>query len=229
MTTTYPLVLEHGHLFALIDGHRWVVDTGSPASLGQVAALQIGHRAFAIKSALMGLDAETLSGLIGQPVAGLLGNDILNAFDGVMDVQAGVLTLAEALPAAPDGVALPLTFMMEVPQVAVRVAGAVHSLILDTGAQLSYFQDDSLADYPPMGVLADFYPGLGRFETPTHCVPMELGPLSLALRCGSLPAMLGLGLSLLGVTGILGNDLLRHNRLIYLPRQEKMVLQPNAV
>lgn len=225
MQTQTPLITRHGHLFARFDGKDWVVDTGSPISFGNSAALELAGQSFAVSSGYMGLTAAALSDLIGHPAEGIIGTDILNRLDVVFDTEAGLLTLAEEIPNKDDGVALPLSFFMEVPLIEVDVAGARHSMFLDTGAQTSYFQDDSLADYPSMGMLEDFFPGMGNFETSTHRVPVSLGPLTMELRCGSLPGLLGLTLAMAGVTGIVGNQALTGRKVTYFPRQKKVVFR----
>lgn len=105
----------------------------------------------------------------------------------------------------------------------VDVVGVLHAMFLDTGAQTSYFQDESLATYPPMGVLQDFFPGMGDFETETHLLPVNLGPLAVELRCGSLPGLLGMTLAMAGVTGIVGNQALLGCTMTYFSRQDKVV------
>ena len=225
MQTQTPLITQKGHLFARIESKDWVVDTGSPTSFGNSPALQLAGQSFAVTNSYMGLTAAVLSDFIGHPAEGIIGTDILNRLDVVFDTEAGLLTLAEEILTGDDGAALPLSFFMEVPLIEVDVAGVRHSMFLDTGAQTSYFQDDSLTDYPSMGMLEDFFPGMGNFQTSTHRVPVSLGPLTMELCCGSLPGLLGLTLAIAGVNGIVGNQALTGHKVTYLPRQKKVVFR----
>ena len=52
-------------------------------------------------------------------------------------------------------------------------------------------------NFPSNGVVGDFFPGFGKFETETYWVDTFLGTTKFELVCGSLPGMLGM---------ILGSD-----------------------
>lgn len=97
-------------------------------------------------------------------------------------------------------------------------------MFFDTGAQVSYFQDDLLATFPPAGVVSDFYPGVGQFETDTFMVPFVLGEEAFSLRCGQLPDLLGMTLQMARVQGIVGNAILRDRMVGYFPRRRMMAL-----
>lgn len=94
---------------------------------------------------------------------------------------------------------------MGTPIVTVRVGGSGHGMFFDAGARISCFQDDSLAEVPPAGSVTDFYPGVGRFQTETHEVPVPLGGVAFTLRCGGLPGLLGMTLMMAGTRCIVGN------------------------
>jgi hypothetical protein len=64
---------------------------------------------------------------------------------------------------------------MGVPNVTVRVGSNHFRMFFDTGARISYLQDDSIAEFPPAGNVTDFYPGVGQFNTSTHEVPVSIG------------------------------------------------------
>jgi hypothetical protein len=73
---------------------------------------------------------------------------------------------------------------MGIPIIPVTVAGETFRLFFDTGTQVSYLQDDVLDTFASAGVMRDFYPGFGVFETETHNVPISLGPLvDLSCAC----------------------------------------------
>ena len=99
-----------------------------------------------------------------------------------------------------------------------------YRLFFDTGAQTSYFQNDSLTRFPFAGRVTDFYPGFGQFQTDTHNVPISLGGVAFTLRCGTLPDPLGTTLMMAGTVGIVGNAILSDRRIGYFPRRRAMVL-----
>ena len=47
-------------------------------------------------------------------------------------------------------------------------SGVERRMFFDTGAQISYLQDDVLDTFPSAGPVTDFYPGVGQFQTETH-------------------------------------------------------------
>ena len=117
------------------------------------------------------------------------------------------------------GVAIPLDQFMGIPIVTARIAGRERRMFFDTGAQVSFFQHESLADFPPDGEIEDFYPGFGEFRSATHTVELELGLAVYQLRCGTLPGLLGMTLMMAGVEGIVGNEILRGRGCGYFPRR----------
>lgn len=223
--TRFAMSYFCGHMVAAIDGGLWVLDTGSPASFGRQPMLRIAGDSIPVASAYMGLDADTLSRLIGGEVAGLVGTDVLNRFDVVFDARPECMQLhchAEELELA--GKVLPLDSVLGVPLVQVRIDGELHSMFFDTGASISYFQGDGLDQHPSLGVVSDFYPGVGSFQTGTWRLPVQVGEQALSLRAGQLPGLLGMTLALAGAAGIVGNELCAGRRVGYFARRARLVL-----
>ena len=65
---------------------------------------------------------------------------------------------------------------------------------------------------------------MGEIDVITYQVPINLNNQTYDLVCGSLPDMLGLTLSMLGIEGILGNGFMKHQQVAYLPRRNQIVL-----
>lgn len=216
--TTLPLILNHGHLFVEMEGHLWLFDTGAPTSFGTADKLLIADEQFSLSSSYFGLTASTLSQYVGVECSGLLGADVLGRFDHILDTTGARLTVsAGELPH--DGQHIALDEFMGIPIVTASVGGSEYRMFFDTGAQISYFQEDSLADYPPAGSVTDFYPGVGQFQTDTHEVPMALGDISFLLRCGCLPGLLGASLMMADTQGIIGNQVLNDRVTGFFPRR----------
>ncbi len=221
--TTLPLHFRDGHLFVELDGELWLVDTGAPTSFGTASSLSFAGVPFELSASSVGLTAATLSELVGVQCAGLLGGEILGRFDFIFDAARGQLTVSTEELAHP-GQRVHLNWMMGIPIVGVRIRGNDSKMFFDTGAQLSYFEDDSIASFPAAGVVSDFYPGAGRFETATHAVPVTVGGVAFTLRCGRLPGMLSSALMMAGVTGIIGNEILASRTVGYFPRRSVMTV-----
>ena len=97
-------------------------------------------------------------------------------------------------------------------------------MFFDTGAQISYFQDEEvMGAFPNAGTMEDFYPGFGRFQTDTRNVDLLFGGEAFTLRCGTLPGLLGMSLVIGGASGILGNIVLQDRVVGYFPRRKKLL------
>ncbi|MEY3232076.1 MAG: hypothetical protein RL689_2165 [Planctomycetota bacterium] len=219
--THLPLEFRDGHHFVEVQGDRWLVDTGAPSSFGTPGQVTIAGEQCSLGASYLGLDAATLSRMVGVPCVGLLGADVLGRFDHLFDVEGGRLTLSTD-ELAHDGQPIGLDDFLGVPIVTARIGGREHRLFFDTGAQVSYLEDDSIRTFPDAGRLSDFYPGFGPFETDTFDVPLTLGPATFTLRCGTLPDILGMTLMVAGVRGIVGNAILRGRTVGYFPRRGVM-------
>ncbi len=221
--TALPLQLRDGHLFVILDDEFWLLDTGAPTSFGKSSCLFMAGEQFNLGKEYLGLTVATLSQFVGEPCAGLIGGDILGHFDHIFDVAGNQLTVSTS-ELSHCGAILPLDEFMEIPIVTALIGNRNHRMFFDTGAQISYFQDDSLTDYPPAGNVTDFYPGIGQFQTDTHEVSMSLADVAFSLRCGRLPGLLGMMLTMAEATGIIGHTILSNRTVGYFPRRRLMVL-----
>lgn len=221
--TTLPLVFDHGHLFVKLEGHLWLFDTGAPTSFGAAESLRIVGEQFGLSSSYFGLTAATLSRYVGVECSGLLGADFVGRFDHILDTAGGKLTLSKD-ELSHSGQSVRLDQFMGIPIVTASVGGKGHRMFFDTGAQISYFQMDSLAEFPAAGNVTDFFPGFGQFQTDTHEVPITLGGISFTLRCGSLPGLLGATLMIAGTQGIIGNQILNDRIIGFFPRRGLLCL-----
>jgi hypothetical protein len=220
---TLPLQLRDGHVFIELGGELWLLDTGAPTSFGSSRSLTIAGEQFSVGTNYLGLTATTLSQFVGVACVGLLGADVLARFDHIFDTAGGSLTLSTA-ELSHSGQSVSLDEFMGIPIVTARVGGSDYRMFFDTGAQIFYFQDDSLTEFPSAGSVTDFYPGVGQFETDTHEVPVLLGSVALTLRCGTLPGLLGMTLMMADTEGIVGNAILRNRPVGYFPRRHALVL-----
>ena len=220
---TLPLIFTDGHLFVEAEESLWLYDTGAPTSFGDVETLAFAGEQFRPASGYMGLDASMLSGFVGVQCSGLLGADILGRFDHLLDVPSETLTASSDELSHP-GTRVPLSEFMGIPIVTARIGGTSYRMFFDTGAQISYLQDDSLADFPSSGTVTDFFPGVGEFETDTHQVDVRMEDLQFTVRCGTLPGLLGLTLMMADTQGIIGNQVLADRLVGYFPRSGALYL-----
>lgn len=223
MTYRLPLKFQKGHIFIQIDDDVMLLDTGAPNSFGSSSHLTLAGKQFSLVDNYLGLTTDTLSSFVGIKTTGLIGADVLGVFDLIIDVPGSAITLsAENLTLS--GNAISLDSFMGIPIVLVDVGATEYRMFFDTGAQISYFQDDSLMNYPSDGKIKDFYPGLGQFITETYTVDMKVGDCTFGIRCGKLPDLLALTLMMAGTQGILGNQFLHDRTIGYFPRRKTLIL-----
>ena len=218
----FSLTFHEGHLFATVCDHEWLDDTGAPTSFGRGPLLRIADRDFHLSTNYMGLSATTLSGFVGRSTAGILGADILNKFDLTFDVPNGQISFTES-EVEMIGDVIESEEFMGIPIIQATIDGSPRQMFFDSGAQISYFQDDALSTFPAAGKVTDFYPGIGEFQTETYLVDVLIGNGSYILRCGSLSGLLGMTLMMAGVEGIIGNEILQHRVIGFFPRRHRMI------
>lgn len=223
-TQTFPLIFDRDHLYVQIGNARWLYDTGADRSFGDTPFTLCGTE-FSPDSDYMGITAEDITGFLGETIAGIIGADVLGEFDHIIDLRRGELTVSTENLSSP-GAEQSVTFFMAVPMVAATVANKKVRLFFDTGAQVSYYQEEVEAAYPSAGVIEDFFPGTGQFTSETHLLPTALTGVTHTLRYGQLPGMMGMAIRLAGASGILGNDVIRGRTTGYFPRRNLLLLEP---
>lgn len=221
--TEIPLRSKAGHLFLEMDENWWLLDTGAPSSFGDPARVGLADREFEVAEGYMGLTPRKLTELVGVECVGLLGADVLGAFDHILDVAEETITISSD-PLEVEGSHVPLEDYLGVPILGVELGGRESRMFFDTGAQYSYFQGEALSDFPQVGPVTDFYPGVGEFETDLHRVPGSIAGVAFELQCGRLPDLLGMTLMMAGTEGIVGNEILSGRTVGYFPRRGILVL-----
>jgi hypothetical protein len=230
MARTFRLGARYGLVLAEIDGRRWVIDTGSPGSFGDVRTIPSLDPTISLNERLShGPTIREIEGFLverpEQPLTGLLGAEVLNRFDVIFNLTAGEVSFGDS--AAPGGRhSVRCDFCMGIPVIRASVAGSEVRLFFDTGAPHSYFSDELVDPAGRLGPVEDFYPGAGRFRATLHEVVVRVGTLSQSFRAGrvsDLPRGVATILQAAGVEGILGNEVLRDRVVGYLPRSQRIV------
>ena len=219
----YPLTMKNGHMFIELENGPWLMDTGAPTSFGSESSITIEKTDFEIQSHYMGMDISQIEDAVGVDMVGLLGTDVLDNFDILLDVPSNTATISNG-EIKHSGTSLNLYEFMGIPIVTALIGESEFQMFLDTGAEISYLQDEILETFPKSGPVEDFYPGFGPFETETYYAKVTLGNEQFSLRTGTLPQLLGMTLMMGGIQGILGNDIFRDRRVGYFPRRELLVI-----
>ena len=207
----YRLELANGHLLALIDQQRVLIDSGIPISLGREDEWYFMQQVLPVSRSYMGVDLDAVMRLVEAPLDIIMGADILKRFCVQFDLPGKRIGFTMR-PVMQGGYVFPLTELMGVPALTVDVRGKAQQAFLDTGAKLSYVTRELLEGLRAIGREEDFYPGLGKFETDVYEVAMSLGDLSFSLRCGVLPSILEATLQVAGKQAIIGTEFFRQFR-----------------
>ena len=211
------------HLILDVDEGLWVLDTGAPVSFGSVAKLEIHDQCYDITSNYMGFDNEKLSETLGENIEGLIGGDILNNYDSYWDLSLNRISFSTE-NMENRGNAISLGFFMGIPTLKVNLRGRSCNWFFDTGAVISYVAEQIEEWEAPVDKHDDFYPGYGNFSTEVFEDEITLGALSMKIKCGVLPGLLGMSLAIGDCRGILGLSALNQQSFLYAPRRKKLIL-----
>ena len=233
---TYPLNLatmkqiklhyEDNHIFIEDNHDLFIYDTGSPKSfsIGQRNPLNDEE----IPYSFPGLpDAKKLSDFLNIPVIGLIGTDILNQYDHIIDLKTNTLTFSkQELKHQGHTLSLKLSNVLQgVPTLDAKIDTQLSKFIFDTGAQYSYYNDTIPKHSIPMGRVSDFWPPIGRFKTESYKAQVRLNDIERYIHFGVPPAELSKLLKATDAKGILSNELMRNRVSGYFPRRNELVLQ----
>jgi hypothetical protein len=224
MKHTIPYRMVDGHIIVTSeDGKICLIDTGSPCSVGNAEIVTFAGGRHPLKPDFLGKAADELPGPIGVRIDVLVGVDILNRYDMLIDPVRQVLVFSEE-ELDVEGAQLSIEQVMGVPLVTADVGGRRMKMFFDTGAKISYVDEKTADAYPRVGTAEDYYMTVGPFQTAIHRIPMMLGSLTIALECGTLPQSLQLSLAAAGAAGIVGNEILVNFMVAYLPRRARIIL-----
>ena len=207
-TMEYNIILSRDHI--LIEGVDGIllVDTGSPMSFHEKGLLHIGGEEFSVPASLMGVDASYIADKVGERVSGLLGMDIISRLGMKIDIPGGKLFFHPST----DGMnCLPSRMRMGYMSVEMVLAGKPARIILDTGAPTSYVSGSFTEGLNPIGQVTDFNPLVpgDSFETPIFEFPASFAGNDFTMKAGHLPDSLQMMLSVLGVDGVVGMEILK--------------------
>lgn len=184
---------NNGHIVIPIDGKTMLVDTGAPTT---------------VYDSYLGVSVKELNVLSGTMFDGILGMDQLSKSalqltqNSVSIDEPMILNLNEGIE---------MHDIMSVPTIEVEINGVICTAIFDTGATSTYVSSEVASMDEPMGEIEDFYPMLGKFTSQLYKGELNLAGQCIGMPLGSLPPELSLMLIKMGVSAILGMDILKHN------------------
>lgn len=222
MKYTYSLEMIDGHVVMTAGNLKYLIDTGAPYSVSGRGPIIFGVKAHSVESNFMGVSCESLSADVGAHIDALVGADILNHYDILIDSSTSAIILSEE-PLSIKGQSVTINQYMGIPIIKVAVSGQTIAMFFDTGAKLSYLDPEISRDYPKDGSAEDFYPGIGKFYTDTYQVPIYIGTEEIMLRVGTLPPLLNMSLMQAATSGILGTAILERYTICIAQRRKILV------
>jgi hypothetical protein len=217
---------ENRHLFIEDNHDLFVYDTGSPISFGLRDYSPLNNRN-RLKPNAPGLDVEMLSDYIGVPVIGLIGTDILNQYDHIINLKTNTLTFSEnQLKSQGNVQKLTRNSQTGIPTLEARVDDNFHTYIFDTGAQFSYHIAKIPEEHIECIEIEDFWGPIGKFKTQSYHAKVGLTGFERWMHLGVPPKeLVGTLKQTFNVKGILGNELMRNRITGYFPRRRELILQ----
>jgi hypothetical protein len=203
---TFPFELDSGHIIALVDGHRLLVDTGSPVSFGRPGAFRaIGG------DALVGehygpYNIDTVVEYIGAPIDGLVGMDLIRGRGG-LEVEWATRRVTFGTPTA-AGRSLAADCRI-VPVVELGIGGSTVRAVVDTGAFVSYVVPELAHGVPSIGTVSDFHLGAGRYKADVRELEHTLFETPTRHRFAVAPPHVEQLATGMGLRAIVGTDLLQ--------------------
>ena len=222
--STFPCYLVNGHLWAEMGNDRVLIDSGAQMSLGHKPSFTLGPERFTLNRDFMGFDVDDFSRLLGMRFTVMLGADILNKFDYIIDMVKEELVFSSNLINI-QGDELHPEYFQGIPIISAETGLRNVRLFFSTGTKLSFIKSSLVNGYPSVGQDTDFYPGFGEFQVDTYKIPLSIARHRMEQHMGTLPQMLEAPLTLAGVDGILGTSILDSFKVCFSAKRKQIILQ----
>ena len=210
----YSIDVVRGHILVVDDrGSRVLIDTGSPLSFHSKGVIALGNETFEVPTSLMGTGSDYVTKNVGIEVDGLVGMYILGG-GTLIDVPQKRIVLGH-----PTGglTRIPSQSLFGYTVAEMEIRGQRAKVIIDTGAPPSYVMSSLTDGLSAVDNVTDFNPMVpgGTFETPIFEFPVSFAGQEFDMRAGHLPFLITATLSLLGVDGVIGMELLQRRPLLF--------------
>ena len=226
MFTEYKIKWINNHI--LIDDEQGLlIDTGSPTSFHSSGVIKLCGQSIKVPTTTMGVSNTYLQEKISTDIYGLIGTDIIASHPTLFNLQRG----GDFIFMDDDTeymTKLQTMSLMGLYVIFLWVDGNKVKMIFDTGAPISYIRSSLTEPHTTIRQEQDFSPLFGDFNADIIKLPtkiMEDFPTE-EMELGQSKEI-DKALSLLGVDGIIGTELLKHYRIQI--NHKDVVLPPQGI
>ena len=225
-----PVAEADGHLFVtLADGRRFLIATGSPATLADEVRVAVGGVQVDALRSIGPVTLEAIRREIAAPIDGLLGMDVLGRLFWTLDVPNGMLFVSSE-PMRQPGERVSYQSIGGIPVIRFADEAGTARAFLDTGAWLSYMPVGDVAGREPGGTREDFVllPTPMRFGTNLYRRTISLAGEEMTSEFGVLPREVVMA----GMTPghwIIGAQLLARRAFSFNPKHQTVIFGTRSV
>lgn len=154
--TTFQINLFKGHPIIKDGDNIILIDTGAPSTIHNTNNLFFCSENFSCVTNYMGLTVQKISEMLGTEITTLVGSDILSNFKVLFDYQTVSVSFSKSKINS-FGNEASISSFMGIPIIELTVANQKLKFFLDTGAKLSYLDNEFTAKYNSIGTEEDFF------------------------------------------------------------------------
>jgi len=213
-TFAFDLMDDPGYLVIQVQGHRLLLDTGSPFTFrlrgGPQDIEMLGGHVRPGKMPFPETYLEDGFKLLGLQVDALVGLDVIGRFSWEVDRATGTIRATTA-PTEAEGIAWMPLDAQDGPPIVTLDDGA--RAILDSGAAVSYRVSGVPVGARPVASVTDWSLLWGTIQTPVWESTLRLGGMGFPVLYGQLPAEADSNLAWMQTGWIVGADLFRAFRV----------------
>ena len=216
MFTNCPFKLINDHPILMYNDQNILVDTGSPVSIHPSGSLVIGDNEFSVQSSVPLVSIQYISEKVGCEIHGLLGMDVINSMPTMFSLKDGFMFMDDDAKYSAHFKKFPLSQMSGgLVAITISVNGKEANMIVDSGAPISYIRSDFVVGLESVGIMEDFSPFIGNFQTETFICDVDTMTNQdvYKQRFGIPPQIISMTLDMLNVDGVIGIELFKRNRL----------------
>lgn len=212
MIVAYELNLIEGHIIVVENRTRILVDTGSPVSISNTGSISFMGRDHDVATEMPMIgNITSLSEMAGVQFDALMGMDIMSEYIVEIDFFHNLVIFGNEDIPFEGSTTIPLNTLMNCPFIKMDVEGTERTMIVDTGAKISYIMSSITHGRVAEDNLDDFSPLYGgHFTTPIFTMEAAIAGKKFAAKFGNLPQQFE---TLIGciADGVIGYDLFDSN------------------